>query len=161
MAANENKVYLSEDDFYTQRNLANYLRFDCNYYNLVEYKEACYICNGIGAYWFPEILRKAIDSLLPELIPVAHNHDIGFSLGEESKECFKKNNDAFKTNGYKMAKYKHAWYSPRRYRVMFCAWDFARLCQKYGWKTYLNGIRKYKAQKEAELEAERLAETSM
>ena len=160
MAANDIKKFLSSDDFYNQRNLANYLQFDCNYFNVVDYDEASYICNGIGAYWFPEILIKALNTLLPELKPVADCHDLGFSLGEESKECFTAINEAFKTNGYKMAKYKHGWYSWRRYHVMFRAWDFARLCQKYGWNTYLNGIRKYKAQKEAQKEAEILADTT-
>lgn len=149
--------YMSADDFYKYRNLANYLQFDCNYFNLVDYGKACYICNGIGAYWFPEILRKLINSLNPDLVIVAQNHDLGFALGEESEEAFAAINAAFRENGYKVAKYKHAWYSPRRYRTMFKAWNFARLCQKYGWKTYLNGIRKYKAQ----MEAEKLAETSM
>lgn len=157
MAANDIKKFLSSDDFYNQRTLANYLQFDCNYFNVVDYGAACYICNGIGAYWFPEILRKAIDALNPDLVIVAQNHDLGFSLGEESEEAFTAINEAFKTNGYKMAKYKHPWYSALRYRTIFKAWNFARLCQKYGWKTYLNGIRKYKAQ----MEAERLAETSM
>ena len=154
---NESKKYLDADTFCHWKKLAKDLRFDCNYFNVVNYNQAAYICNGIGAYWMPEIMRKAINALCEDLQPVAGCHDLGFSLGEESEEAFTAINEAFKTNGYKMAKYKHPWYSALRYRTMFKAWNFARLCQKYGWKTYLNGIRKYKAQ----MEAERLAETSM
>lgn len=158
MANETTKTYLDADTFAYWRNLANHLQFDCNYFNLVNYNQAAYICNGIGAYWMPEKLRKAINALCEDLQPVAGCHDIGFSIGEETREAFTAINKAFRVNGFKMAKYKHPWYSWKRYRTMRQALAFSRLCQTdIGWKTYVNGIRKYKAQ----MEAEKLAETSM
>jgi len=157
MTNEANKKYLDEDTFYYRRNLANHLQFDCNYFNIVTYSQASYICNGIGAYWMPEKIRKAINALCPDLQPVADNHDIGFAIGEETKEAFTAINKAFRTNGFKIAKHLHPWYSWKRYRTMRQAIAFSRLCQtEIGWKTYVNGVRKYKEQ----MENEKLAEIS-
>lgn len=105
----------------------------------------CDVCNGIGPEWFPEKLRSAVDKLHPSLIVVSILHDLRFYFGTGEDEDFKDANDKFKENGYKVAKYKYAWYNPKRYIVMNTARRFGNLCQLFGRPAYDSAIQERKA----------------
>jgi len=92
--------------------------------------------NGIGPEWFPSNLRSAIDTLEEELQPAAFVHDVRWSHSDGSYTWFKKSNQEFKRNGYKIAKALWPWYSPMRYLRMNKARVFGNLCQTFGWMAY-------------------------
>ena len=93
--------------------------------------------NGIGPESFPGWLRAVIDFLHPSLEPVAFIHDIEWSLSDGTKDSFTASNKRFKRNGSKVAKAEYAWYNPRRYKVMWDAAKFARVCQRLGWAAWI------------------------
>ena len=93
--------------------------------------------NGIGPEKFPGWLRAVLDALHPSLAPVAFIHDIEWSLSDGSKESFTASNRRFKRNGAKVAKAMYGFWNPRRYKVMWDAAKFARLCQKFGWAAWM------------------------
>ena len=93
--------------------------------------------NGIGPESFPGWLRAVIDFLHPSLEPVAFIHDIEWSLSDGTKDSFTASNKRFKRNGSKVAKAEYAWYNPRRYKVMWDAAKFARVCQRLGWAAWM------------------------
>ena len=133
---------MNDIEYYEEKRLAEELQFDMNMFACVQRVEACKICNGIGPAAFPKLFVAALNKLHPSLKPVADNHDMGFHFGSGTQKDFKEVNDAFYTNGCKVAKWKYKAYDPRRYIVMFDAWRFARACQnKFGWDAYLAAIR--------------------
>ena len=69
--------------------------------------------------------------------PVAFIHDIEWSLSDGTKDSFTASNKRFKRNGSKVAKAEYAWYNPRRYKVMWDAAKFARVCQRLGWAAWM------------------------
>lgn len=83
------------------------------------------ICNGIGAEWMPEKLRKALGKLHPSLIIVADIHDLRWFFGKGTEEDFQDSNRKFESNGIKMAKHLYGWWNPRRYIVMMDARRYA------------------------------------
>ena len=40
------------------------------------------------------------------------------------------------SNGVKVACAAFGWWRPRRYKVMWDAWKFARICQRFGWSAW-------------------------
>lgn len=105
------------------------------------------IYNGIGPEWFPEELRKMIDTLHPSLRVVAMQHDVDFATGSGTWNDFCEINKNFEKNGRIVADASFAWYRPRRYIVRRQAKIFANLCQICGWKAYLAAIKKYEEEK--------------
>lgn len=97
------------------------------------------IYNGIGPESFPGWLRAFLDKLHPSLAVVAFIHDIEWFLSDGSRESFTDSNKRFRRNGFKVARAKFAWYRPRRYIVMWDAWKFARICQRFGWAAWMAG----------------------
>ena len=93
--------------------------------------------NGIGPEKFPGWLRAVLDALHPSLAPVAFIHDIEWSLSDGTKVSFTESNRRFKRNGCKVAKAMYGWWNPRRYKVMWDAAKFARLCQRFGWAAWM------------------------
>lgn len=135
----------TKKQFHDEQELADKLDFELDFLNTVNYELAKHVCNGIGASWFPEILRDLISKLNPALVIVANNHDLGYYFGDLTNPNFKAHNAAFRENGYKVAKYKYAWYNPLRYWVMFQARKFALMCDKHGWKAYTEAIKEREA----------------
>ena len=52
-----------------------------------------------------------------------------------SRSCFL--NRRFRRNGFRVARASFAWWRPRRYVVMWHAWKFARICQRFGWAEWM------------------------
>ena len=93
--------------------------------------------NGIGPEKFPGWLRAVLDALHPSLAPVAFIHDIEWSLSDGTKASFTESNRRFKRNGCKVAKAMYGVFNPRRYKVMWDAAKFARVCQRLGWAAWM------------------------
>lgn len=99
-------------------------------------EELAAIYNGIGPESFPEWLRSALDFLHPSLAPVAFIHDVEWSESDGSEESFAASNARFYRNGVKVATEEFGWWRPRRYVVIWHAWKFSRICQKFGWSAW-------------------------
>ena len=95
------------------------------------------ICNGIGAEWFPENIRKTLDKLCPSMRATAMIHDLQWYL-----QCdFAESNKTLKQNGIIEAKAEYPWYHPLRYVCIRRAKVFAELCQKFGFLAYCNSVK--------------------
>lgn len=103
-------------------------------------EELAEIYNGIGPECFPDWLRAVLDFLHPSLAPVAFLHDVEWHLTDGTEESFTASNNRFFRNGLKLAKAAFSAMSPRRYLVIWHAWKFARLCQRFGWFAWLTGL---------------------
>jgi hypothetical protein len=99
------------------------------------------VCNGIGPYFFPGIIRKLIDRLNPSLIYAAALHDLAYYDGKGTEKDFFNANSALRTNGILLADHNYKWYDPRRYYVRRQARKFAMLCDSFGWLAYKNAIK--------------------
>ena len=93
--------------------------------------------NGIGPESFPQWLRAALDALHPSLAPVAMIHDAEWSESDGRRETFEASNARFRRNGCKVASASFGWWRPRRYKVIWDAFKFARICQRFGWSAFL------------------------
>ena len=94
------------------------------------------IYNGIGPEAFPQWLRAALDALHPSLAPVAFIHDVEWHESDGTKESFSESNSRFRRNGCKVSSAAFGWWRPRRYKVMWDAVKFARVCQRFGWSAW-------------------------
>jgi hypothetical protein len=130
--------------------LADELNFEMNELVEMNYDLAKRVCNGIGAEWFPEKLRKMISKLNPSLVIVAQNHDLNYYFGTERHSDFVAANEAFKWNGYKMACHNYKWYDVRRYWVMFQATKFCMELNACGWPAYVAAIKERKKDEAAQ-----------
>ena len=92
--------------------------------------------NGIGPQGFPGWLRKALDALHPSLKPVALIHDAEWSESDGRRETFAASNDRFARNGCTVACASFGWWRPRRYKVMWDAVKFGRICQRFGFGAF-------------------------
>ena len=92
--------------------------------------------NGIGPEGFPGWLRKALDALHPSLKPVAMIHDVEWSESDGRRETFDESNERFRRNGITVARESFGWWRPRRYKVMWDAVKFARICQTFGFGAF-------------------------
>ena len=95
------------------------------------------IYNGIGPEAFPEWLRAALDAMHPSLAPVAFIHDVEWHESDGSASSFEASNARFRRNGIAVACAAFGWWRPRRYKVMWDAVKFARVCQRFGWSAFL------------------------
>ena len=94
------------------------------------------IYNGIGPEAFPQWLRAALDAVHPSLAPVAFIHDVEWHESDGSEESFAESNVRFRRNGIAVACAGFGWWRPRRYKVMWDAVKFARVCQRFGWSAW-------------------------
>lgn len=97
--------------------------------------------NGIGPEWFPDALRRAIDRLHADFLPVAFVHDEQWAWGPCTKEWFDLTNDMFEENGRIVADAKYGWWDPRRYIRRRQARDFAVLCRYFGWPAFMQAAK--------------------
>ena len=100
-------------------------------------EELASIYNGIGPEAFPAWLRAALDALHPSLGPVALIHDTEWHESDGEKAMFDASNARFRRNGCRVAAASFGWWRPRRYKVMWDAAKFARICQSFGWSAFL------------------------
>ena len=100
-------------------------------------EELADLFNGIGPEAFPAWLRTALDALHPSLAVVAMIHDVEWSESDGRRETFEASNARFRRNGCKVASAAFGWWRPRRYKVMWDAVKFARICQRFGWSAFL------------------------
>ena len=100
-------------------------------------EELAAIYNGIGPESFPQWLRAALDAVHPSLAPVAFIHDVEWHESDGSETAFEASNARFRRNGCKVASAAFGWWRPRRYKVMWDAVKFARVCQRFGWSAWL------------------------
>ena len=94
------------------------------------------VFNGIGPEAFPQWLRAALDAVHPSLAPVAFIHDVEWHESDGSVAAFDMSNARFRRNGCKVACAAFGWWRPRRYKVMWDAVKFARVCQRFGWNAW-------------------------
>ena len=94
------------------------------------------IYNGIGPEAFPEWLRATLDAMHPSLAPVAFIHDVEWHESDGSASSFEASNARFRRNGIAVACAAFGWWRPRRYKVMWDAVKFARVCQRFGWSAW-------------------------
>ena len=99
-------------------------------------EELAAIYNGIGPESFPQWLRAALDAVHPSLAPVAFIHDVEWHESDGSETAFGASNARFRRNGCKVASAAFGWWRPRRYKVMWDAVKFARVCQRFGWSAW-------------------------
>ena len=99
-------------------------------------EELAAIYNGIGPEAFPAWLRAALDALHPSLQPVALIHDTEWHESDGGVAGFDMSNDRFRRNGCKVACERFGWWRPRRYKVLWDAVKFARICQRFGWSAW-------------------------
>lgn len=95
------------------------------------------VFNGIGPEAFPDWLRAVLDFIHPSLEPVAFIHDGEWARSDGTEESFTASNMRFFLNGVKVAQAEFAWWRLRRYAVMFNAWKFSRICQRFGWSAWM------------------------
>lgn len=100
------------------------------------HEELAKMYNGIGPEAFPGWLRAALDAVHPSLAPVAFVHDIEWSESDGSEEGFAASNARFYENGKRVACEEFGWWRPRRYKVIWDAWKFSRICQRFGWSAW-------------------------
>ena len=99
-------------------------------------EELAALLNGIGPEAFPSWLRTALDALHPSLAPVAMIHDVEWSESDGRRETFEASNARFRRNGCKVASASFGWWRPHRYKVMWDAVKFARICQTFGFGAF-------------------------
>ena len=63
-------------------------------------------------------------------------HDVEWSESDGKAETFAESNARFRRNGCKVACAAFGWWRPRRYKVMWDAVKFARVCQRFGWSAW-------------------------
>jgi hypothetical protein len=132
---------LERKEYEEYRRLSVELEFEMNDIARTPYEEAVRHCNGIGPDWFPEWLRRAIGALHPSLVPVAVNHDLNWAFADGSADAFHATNNAFRANGFKMARSRYGAFDPRRYWVMHKAAKFHRLLDEFGGLAYKHATR--------------------
>ena len=69
-------------------------------------------CNGIGAAWMPEILRRGLGALHPSLIIAADIHDRRYSIGGTTSDR-EAADEEFKVNCFRIITEKYRGFDPR------------------------------------------------
>lgn len=89
------------------------------------------VCNGIGADWMPDWLRKLISRLFPALVLAADIHDIRYYLGGTSLARLLADVEMLE-NGCRLAEYAYGRFDPRRHIVQHVMLRFFMTLRKYG-----------------------------
>ena len=99
-------------------------------------KELQAICNGTGADWMPEKIRKLLDKRHPTLVVPVMIHDVEYWYGIGTTTDFHLANEHLYENGCLVAKDKYWCINPRRYVVMWDAYKLYQTCELFGRKAY-------------------------
>ena len=87
-------------------------------WELLEDMELCMeVCNGLGAEWMPDWIRKFLGWLLPVFAPAVAIHDLRYEIGEGPREKW---DDEFEENCRKLASDKYAVFNPLRLQSAVC-----------------------------------------
>lgn len=92
--------------------------------------------NRLGPDSFPAWLRDAVSDLNSWLEPAALIHDVEWSESDGTREGFTASNLRLRRNGHRLARYRFAWYDPRRYLYQNRASRFSNYCQLFGWSAW-------------------------
>lgn len=98
---------------------------------LADYEYTRKVCNGIGAAWFPERLRRVVGILSPTLEPSAWIHDLDYETGGGVRARWRAD-WRFLCNGLRAAGADYAWYRLRRYAAAATAVRFWLLLRVFG-----------------------------
>lgn len=90
------------------------------------------VCNGIGAAWMAERLRKVLDKLHPAFVLPSLIHDLQYYYWDGMDSTFEAYNKEFAENGKKVARDLYAWYDPRRYLAYNTAARYKAVLDRYG-----------------------------
>ncbi|MBO5309544.1 MAG: hypothetical protein J6C40_16230 [Lentisphaeria bacterium] len=88
-------------------------------------------CNGIGAAWMPDSLRKTIGALHPSLILAADIHDRRYSIGGTSSDR-EAADEEFKENCFRIITEKYRWYNPGRFFLKRQTLRFYNILRLFG-----------------------------
>lgn len=95
-------------------------------------------CNGIGAEWMWDNLRKLIGKFNPTLALPADIHDVRFEIGGDEADREAADRE-FLANARICADAKYAWWNPLRYRVRKQAGKFYLILRVFGGKAWKGG----------------------
>ena len=98
--------------------------------------------NRLGPDSFPAWLRDAVSDLNSWLEPAALIHDVEWSESDGTREHFTASNNRLRRNGHRLARYRFAWYDPRRYLYQNRASRFSNYCQLFGWHAWKRDAEK-------------------
>lgn len=96
---------------------------------LEDRERAIRVCNGIGAHWMPEWMRRLISLLHPELVIVADIHDLRHETGGSRLDRWKSDFE-FLRNGFRMA------FHSRKPRVAIEAFRFWLCLAAGSWSAF-------------------------
>ena len=89
------------------------------------------VCNGIGAAWMPEWLRKFLGRMFPTLVLAADIHDIRYEIGGKKLNRLLDDVEML-DNGIRLANYSYRFFDPRRYVVQFVMLQFYIKLRDFG-----------------------------
>lgn len=110
----------------------------------VSIEDATRIFNGVGPTALPEKYRKKLTKRSKYILPAVFVHDTDFAHGNGTKEDFHQANRRLAKNGRKCADARFKWYNPMRYLVRLQAHTYAKICDAFGWESYLKAIEETK-----------------
>lgn len=103
----------SKEQITEKRNLARRLGLS-GHWLLRNIDRAQRACNGIGADWFPALLRWVINTCFPEMVIIADIHDVRYAIGGDLY-ARRMADTEFLANGYVIAEEKYGKIPPVRY----------------------------------------------
>lgn len=110
----------------------------------VSTEDAERIFNGVGPTVLPEKYRKKLTKRSKYILPAVFVHDMDFAHGDGTKEDFHRANRRLAKNGRRCADSRFKWYNPMRYFVRLQASTYAKICDAFGWYSYLKAIEETK-----------------
>lgn len=116
----------------------------------VSIEDAARIFNGVGPTALPEKYRKKLTKCSKYISPAVFVHDMDFAHGDGTKEDFHRANRRLAKNGRRCADSHFRWYNPMRYFVRLQAYTYAKICDAFGWDSYLKAIEETKSLTNAE-----------
>lgn len=111
----------------------------------VSLDDAARIFNGVGPSAMPEKYRRRLSKCSKYILPAVFIHDIDCAEGDGTKEDFHRANRRLAKNGRKCADARFKWYNPLRYFVRLQAYTYAKICDAFGWDSYLKAIEETKS----------------
>ena len=98
--------------------------------NLADAELVAAVCNGIGAAWMPDFMRKLADKLSPAMRFAAAIHDVDYERGGDESDRLAAD-VIFLGNALLVTDLEYAWYNPMRYIMRARAkryYEYLRTC---------------------------------
>lgn len=99
--------------------------------NLFDPVRVSNVCNGIGAEWMPDFMRRTADALYPVMGPPAAIHDVDYDGGGDESDRLAADL-VFHANCLIAIEAKYAWYHPSRYLMQLKADRFYKYLRTFG-----------------------------